>query len=370
MVLGAVMARTGAAALRSKRSRFWPVVLVLAVLATGAWAGYTRPWEVRPKSVAVEVLASAPASRVLAVNGRIVPGRSIDVRPTVGGQLLSLGKEEGDPVAAGDVLATIDDAQQQAAVQQASAALDAALAQRGQAQLDFDRAESLGDTISRKAAEDARLGLETATRDAERLGAARDQAQSRLKEYVITAPFAGTVLARGVDPGQVVDSASVIYQIADLSQLQVEATVDELYAAEIRRGLKARLQPTGFNRTIESEVTFVSPSVDSSTGGRKLRIPVPTAADLSLPVGLTVTTNIVVEELDDALTVPRAAISDQRGRPFVRVIVAGKAERRDVEFVDWPAGRVIVTGGLAAGDTVILDPTQVADGALVVARAP
>ena len=55
------MARTGAGALRSKRSRFWPVVLVLAVLAAGAWAGYARPWEVRPKSVAVEVLANAPA---------------------------------------------------------------------------------------------------------------------------------------------------------------------------------------------------------------------------------------------------------------------------------------------------------------------
>ena len=115
---------------------------------------------------------------------------------------------------------------------------------------------------------------------------------------------------------------------------------------------------------------MASPSVDTSTGGRKLRIPIPADGQLSLPVGLTVTTNIVVDEVENAITVPRAAISDQRGRPHVRVIVAGKAERRDIEFIDWPAGRVIVTGGLAAGDEVILDPAQVADGTLVAARAP
>lgn len=358
--------RSGAKAPR----RLWPFVLVAVLVLAAGWAFVARPWEPKPRAVVVETVTPGPATRVLAVNGRIVPRIAVDVRPTVSGQLLSLSAGEGDAVKMGELIATIDDAQQRAAVDQATAALDSALAQQGQAQLDLDRAESLGDTISRKATETAKLALETATRDVQRLQAARDQATSRLDEYGIRAPFAGTVLARGVDPGQVVDTSTVLYRIADLEDLAVEATVDELFAGEVKRGLEARLQPTGFNRTIDAEVSFVSPSVDTSTGGRTVRIAVPALDDVTLPVGLTVTTNIVVEARAEAITVPRVAVVDQRSSPWVLVITAGRAERRDIEFIDWPAERLIVSSGLAAGDVVILDPTAVAAGALVAAKAP
>lgn len=352
-------------ALPRRRRLFWPVTLVLALVAAGAWAGLTRPWEPKPVLVKTETLAEGPAVRLLAVNGRVVPGARIDVRPTVSGQVRELAVVEGDQVTAGQVIALIDDAQQRAAVEQASAALDAALAKNGQAELDVDRATRLGDTISRKESEQARLALETARREVERLTAAKAQAEARLEEYTIRAPFAGTVLGRGVDPGQVIDTATVLYQIADLQSLEVEATVDELYAAEIRAGLRARLVPTGFSKVIDSQLAFVAPTVDTATGGRLVRIPVPESTGASLPVGLTVVTNIEVESRAKALTVPRAAVLEGDSGSYVYVLSGSRAETRPVSFIDWPSERLIVTSGLAPGEVIILEPGKVKPNGLL-----
>jgi RND family efflux transporter MFP subunit len=347
----------------------WAVAGVLLVLGAGVWAGVVRPWEPKPIKVAVETVVPGPASRILAVNGRIEAQTQVDVKPTVGGQLKSVDVAEGDRVKAGDLLATLDDAQQQSAVAQTNSALDAAQAQLQQAKINFERARSLGDSISRSDLDKVQLALQTAQNEVDRLGAAQTQALSLLAEYSIKAPFDGTVLTRGVDPGQVVSNTTVLFAFADLEHLRAQASIDEVYSAEIRRGLAARLQPSGYNRTFDGEVSFVSPTVDASTGGRLIRVSIDDTAGLALPIGLTVNLNIVVDELADVITVPRAAILEPDTAPAVLVLEAGKAVRRPIEFVDWPSARLIVSSGLAAGDQVIADPKGVADGALAVAKA-
>lgn len=350
---------------RRRRRLFWPVFLLLVAALAGYWAYANKPWEPKPVLVKTEALALAPASRVLAVNGRVVPGARIDVRPTVAGQVRDLAVNEGDQVEAGQIIATLDDAQQRSSVEQASAALDSALAKQSQAELDVARAERLGDTISRKESEQASLALETAKREVERLVAAKAQVESKLQEYTIRAPFAGTVLGRGVDPGQVIDTATVLYQIADLAQLQVEATVDELYAAEVKTGLPVKLVPTGFSRVLDSALGFVAPTVDTATGGRLVRIPIPATEGLNLPVGLTVVTNIEIEARAEALTVPRAAVVEGDQGAFVFVLAGKGAEERKIGFIDWPSDRLIVTEGLNPGDVLVLEPGKVKPGALL-----
>lgn len=354
-----------------RRGRRRPLLLVLALLvvAAGAWAFIARPWEAKPVQVTIETVAAGPASRILAVNGRIEAQTQVEVTPTVGGQLKTVSASGGDTVKAGALLATIDDAQQQAAVAQANSALDAAMAQLQQAKINLERAKSLGDGISRRDLDTVQLALQTAQNDVNRLAAAQTQALSVLAEYSIKAPFDGTVLSRGVDPGQVVSPSTVLFSFADLEHVRAEASIDELYSAEIGRGLAARLQPSGYNRTLDGEVSFISPTVDQSTGGRLVRVSIDDLHGLVLPIGLTVNLNIVVDERQDAITVPRAAILDADTAPAVLVIEKGKAVRRPIEFVDWPSARLIVSSGLAPGDQIIIDPKAVVAGADVVARA-
>lgn len=360
--IGGLAARRG-----RRRAIAWLVALAVTGLG-GAWVALNRPWEPKPTIVSVETVMLGPASRVLAINGRVVPAQQVEISSTIGGRVATVAVEEGDEVSKGEPLLAIDETQQSAAVAQTRAQVDDARARLMQAQMDYDRAKALGDSISEKALDDARFAVETAHNDVDRLEAQLEQAQSLLSEYTVRAPFDGTVLTRGADPGQVVNSSTSLFLFAELSTLHGEASIDELYASEVHRGLRVVARPAGHSRTIDGEVIYVSPRVDASTGGRLVRVSIPGADDLGLPVGLTVMLNILVEERSDAITIPRTAIIDS-GLPAVYVIEGAKAVSKPVQFIDWPSDRLIVTSGLSAGDVLVSQSSKVqGDGALVAAK--
>ncbi len=361
---------SGIAELSAKRRRGRVIrwVLLLAVLGAGAaWLLTNRPWEPKPAVVAVESVTPGPASRVLAINGRVVPANQVEISSTVSGRIISVAVAEGDEVATNAAMLVIDDIQQRGAVVQARSQLAAAEAQRDKAQTDLERAEALRDSVSLKALDDARLAVETAQKEVDRQVSMLEQEEDLLTQYTIRAPFDGTILSRGADPGQVVSSSTPLFLFANLTTLYGEASVDELYASEVRRGLKVAARPAGHSEVIEGEVVYVSPRVDASTGGRLVQIGLPGAGELNLPVGLTVMLNIVVDERDDAITIPRGALV-AGDRPAVYVIENGKAVLRAVQFIDWPSDRLMLTAGLSGGETLILDSKLVkAEGALVAA---
>lgn len=361
---------TGIAELSARRRRgrvVWSLVLLAALGAGAAWLYVNRPWEPKPTIVAVETATPGPASRVLAINGRVVPANQVEISSTVSGRITSVAVAEGDRVEANAAMLVIDDVLQRSAVVQARSQLDAAEAQRNKAQADLQRAEALTDSVSRRALDDARLALETAQKELDRQTSMLEQEQDLLAQYTIRAPFDGTILSRGADPGQVVSSSTPLFLFANLATLYGEASVDELYASEVRRGLSVAARPAGHSSIIDGEVAYVSPRVDSSTGGRLVQIALPGAGDLNLPVGLTVMLNIIVEERADAITIPRGAlvVGDV---PAVYVVEDGMANLRVVQYIDWPSDRLIVTGGLSGGEVVVLDSKLIkAEGALVAA---
>ena len=362
---------SGIAELTARRKRgqmIWLLVLVSILVAAAAWLFVNRPWEARPTRVAVETVAPGPASRVLAVNGRVAPAEQVEISATVSGRVVSVAAAEGDTVKAGTVLLVIDGIQQRSAVTQARSQLAAAEAQRDKARTDLERAEGLRDSVSQKALDDARLAVDTAQKEVDRMTSLVEQAEDMLDEYTVKAPFDGTILSRGADPGQVVSSSTPLFLFANLTSLHAEASVDELYASEVRRGLKVAARPAGHTKLIDGEVIYVSPRVDASTGGRLVKIDLPGAGQLNLPVGLTVMLNIVVDERDDVITVSRSAVAAS-DTPAVYVIENGRAVLKPVQYIDWPSDRLMLTGGLSGGETLILDAKQVkVEGALVAAR--
>ena len=350
---------------RRKRRWFWLIIALLALSAGGAYAVLEKPWVARPKAVASETLATGPVSQVLAVNGRVAARTSVTVRAAVSAQAVAVAASEGDEVAAGQVLVRLDDSLVQSQLQQAQAALEAQEVRQSQAAAAADRTRALGDNAPRSSLEDAELALAGAINETARLKAALEQVEKQRDQYVITAPIAGVVLTRGVDQGQLVDPQTQLFTIADTSDLVVETDVDELYSSRVSKGLKALLKPVGATVAQNGTVVFAAPTVDAATGGRAIKI----AFDdpVSLPVGLTVNANVIVEEVPEALSIPRAAILTEGTQSHVMVIVDGVAQLRAISFDDWPADRVIVTNGLAPGDVVILVPTAIKAGDMVTA---
>lgn len=349
----------------SRKSRFWfwaavaLIGLVIAAISTSQF------WMPRPTSVIVEVAERTPVTRVLAVNGRIAAVHSVNVSPTVSGTLVELPVTEGDIVETDQVLAQVDAAAPNAAVRQAMATLDAAIVAQQQASEDYDRALSLGGTIARTTLEANAFALQAATQEVARLTAFLDQARIALDTYTIRAPVAGTVLELDVEMGQAVSLSTRLLTLADLSEMVVEADVDEAYATQIETGQPAVLQLAGQTGTRDGHVSFVSNRVKAAIGGLAIEISFDEA--VRAPVGLTVATNIIVEKRDAALTVPRNALVNGDA---VFVVVNGVAEARSVDVVDWPAARLIATEGLVEGDVVIVDAAGIAGGQDVSVEQP
>ena len=349
--------------------RRWWLWAMGGVLALGLVAFATSGmWMSGPPVVAVETAAITPVTRVLAVNGRVAAANSVEIRPQVTGTITAIPVAEGDKVAAGQILARIDPAAQNAIVRQAVAGLDAATGNRQQAAEAYDRAVSLGGNIAKTVRDADANALALATQEVARQTAALDQALVSLANHTLRAPEAGTILTLDAQLGQLVSPTTPLLTLADLGSLLVEADVDEAYATQIASGLQAILRLAGEATNRDGHVSFVSARVDEATGG--LAIKLGFDAPVSAPVGLTVMANIVVEQNDAALTVPRTALRETAEGKAVFVIQNGKAHLQSVEVVDWPAARLIVTEGLSAGDTVITDVTGIEDGQSIAVGQP
>jgi RND family efflux transporter MFP subunit len=343
--------------------RLWPWIAGLVLAAGLGGALYLQPWVPQAVPVVVETAAPGPVTRVLAVNGRIASVQSVDVRPQVSGTLDAVLVDDGDPVQPGQVLVRLDAAAQQAFLRQAAAGLDAALVAQEDARATYDRTDALGTNAARVVLESAARAVQAAAQEVVRMTALLDQAQIQLEKFTIRAPIAGTVLDRSADPGQSVDPATVLMTIVDMGRLIVETDVDESYATQIRTGQPALLQLSGETAVREGHVSFVSQKVDEATGG--LAVELTPDVPVIAPIGLTVTANITVDDQPSAITVPRAAIQREAEETAVLVVADGLAIRRAVTVIDWPAARLIVTDGLAAGDLVIADATGLAEGQAV-----
>ncbi|WP_336981361.1 efflux RND transporter periplasmic adaptor subunit [Altererythrobacter fulvus] len=340
------------------RKQILAAALIVLVLAG---AGY---WMLAPRELEVAAIRieAKPATRILAVNGRIRPRLQVDIRPSLGGELVALPFDVGDRVTEGQVLARIDDAPETAAIAEAEASVQAQQATLAQARRDLARFEALGQFATKREVEQRRLAVEEGARELSRRRASVVQAREQRDRRVLRAPFSGVIMERPVDPGQTVGLDSIIYRLADLSRPEVTVEVDEIYATEIRPGMEARISLPGQARELRAVVAHVEPRVDPATGARDVRLSLVDPV-VDAPSGLTVTVNLVIERRERAISVPRSALILSGSEAKARVIGNdGVVSERPVRFIDWPAEEVIVTGGIRAGDRLLADPNAAQPG--------
>lgn len=326
----------------------------VAVLAVGAFAyqRYTRPIEVQ----VVETRQGA-AQRVLAITGRTRPQVTVNVVPRVSGQIVRLTKEEGESVKAGELLVQLDADVAKASLDQADSAVGAQQRAVVEAERNFDRMVQLRERglTTQQDYDQAKFDLDQARAEQARLLATRRESAARLSESTILAPVSGVVLSRPVDRGQVVSTQSTIYELAPLAGVEVEADIDEQFLAEIEPGMRADVLVAGRDEKLAATLYYVSPKVDPRTGGAKVRLRLDKQVD-GLRAGVTTDVNLIVEELDDAVTVARSAILGRDAQARVLVINGGRVEQRGIRFVDWPSEKVIIEQGLAPGEKLVAQP--------------
>lgn len=381
--------------------RLAPVLLVLVVIGGVAAFAVTHERAIPVRTQTVTLRGTAGGAGGIAANGYVVARTKASVSSKLAGRLTYLGVEEGDQVAAGAVIARLESAEFEAAVHRAAADVLAAEAGLHEATADharavraLERARSLaaGSLIATETLEDAETALQVA---ASRLDAARARreaarqiraaAEANLESTRIRAPFAGTVLRKDAEVGEVVAPSvagggltrGAVVTMADLSTLEVEVDVNEAYIAGIARDQAASIVLDAYpGVAFPGRVRQVVPTADRQRATVLVRVGIDSRDPRILPeMGARVVF------LDDAAApagdgtmrrfVPASAVRAEGAESVVYVVADARAHRRVVDAAPVSGSEREVRSGLSGGETVIVDlPDRVADGTKVRADNP
>ena len=262
---------------------------------------------------------------------------------------------EGDRVAAGAVVARLDDTALRSGLAAAEVAARAADADAAR----FEALLKKGAATPREAEE----GRARAAAAAAAVAAARDS----LAYAVLRAPFEGAVASRPVNVGDVVSPGTTLIEIEGGVGLEVRATVEVDLVSRLRPGLALEALVDGQAGALPATVRAVSASGDPATHRFEVRADLPGAPGLRS--GLFARLLVPSALGAPRLLVPGEAVFQSGGLNGVFVIADGKARLRWVAVGAESGGTREVRAGVAAGERVALEPAALVDGQAVIQAA-
>ena len=344
----------------SSRRRFLNAALALVSLATvlSACNDHTITPAERPALVRTELVESRHAEAAATLTGEVQARFSADLSFRVSGRVIARLVDVGAHVDAGEVLARLDPAEQQADVDAASAGLAAAQAQLRVAQATFDRQSSLissGFTTS-TAYEQAKEGLRTAESALEAAEAQLGTAKDALEYTELRAGAAGVITARTVEVGQVVQSAQPVFALAQNGERDAVFDVPEsMFLDDLENGQVALNLVSDPGVTAVGYIRERSPVVDPKSLTVRVKVAIqnpPTAVTLGSAIAGTVVTKAATN-----FSLPWTALMGIGSKAAVWVVdpKTKTATLRPVTIDAYQAGAVLIKGGLEAGDRVVVD---------------
>jgi membrane fusion protein (multidrug efflux system) len=337
--------------------------LVLLTVAAGGFLYYRNMLEggaeaaLRrgPRAVLVEVAeveAGVVRERIEAV-GSTLARQAVDIVSLAAGRVLEIAFTPGQLVETGALLLKLDDAAERADVAEAEAGLR-------EAELALERAQKLrtNNTVAQATVDE----LEAAHAGAR---ARLDRIQNQLTERTIVAPFTGIVGMRRVDVGARVDNDTVLTTLDDLVEIEIDFSVPEIFYARVRPGQTVTAISAAFpGRAFAGRITTIDTRIGQVSRAFRVHALLPNA-DLSLPAGMFMHVEVVLEERP-ALLIPEEAVIAEGAATFVFVVTEERAIRRDLRLGQREAGAVEVLDGLEAGEQVVRSGLQrLRDGASV-----
>ncbi|MCI8511513.1 MAG: efflux RND transporter periplasmic adaptor subunit [Lachnospiraceae bacterium] len=364
------------------------------------------------KEQAPMVAVLSPAVKLiqnrLAVSGPVTGTDSVDVVSNLHAEVLEIPVKEGDMVEKGQVLAILDDTDLKKEVEIAKNNYDLAVstcAERDKearngyakaaqdlntAQANYDRTKILfdGGSIPLVDLENAQNALNDAKRardsytirngravadDSYRLQIEKakfdyDKAQERLGDTQIVAPISGTVVRVYTKIGRFADKMDddnkPMFEIENLDELEMEINISEYSIGKVEVGQEAEISADILNgETIRGRVVSISPTGEEKAGGSTERV-IPTTIRIldkntRLIAGITARAEIILEEAEDALTVPISALFEDSGVTYVQTVREGLIHWVPVEI--GIEGDIEVQVTAAEGET--LDETSQVLGA-------
>lgn len=264
-----------------------------------------------------------------------------DILAKINGEIRTLRVEEGDWVQKGQVLATLDGAVEQVALEESEARFHAI-------EQDLERARSLREQnlASEKDLHDALFKFEEAQAQVK-------AAQLRVDYTKIIAPFSGQIASRHVDLGQTVAPSAQIFTIVDRDPLLASIHLPEHEAVKILPGQEVVISPDNdLAQNVPGTVLRVAPIVDPRTGTVKVTCQV-SGETPGLRPGSFVRVRVQTDMHPAVLTVPKRALVPEGADIYVFKVAADSVIKTEVETGLANHLHVEVIAGLTAGERVV-----------------
>lgn len=295
-------------------------------------------------------VVAAPAAvqrtndRVTAI-GTTQADKSVTVFPRSTGMIEEIAFQPGERVQAGAVLARLDDDAETIALERAKLAL-------ADAEAKADRYKTLAGSraiaqVDRDTAVSERSAAQLAVRDA----------TLALDRRKIVAPFTGVVGLTNVDVGAMVSATTEIVTIDDRATLKLEFRIPEGFASKVALGQEVDAEtPALPGETFKGEVAALGSRVEEDSRTLVVQARLDNTADRLRPgMSFKVTLRFAGE---DKIAVPALSVQWDRDGSYVWRIAGDSVDRVAVTIVERNADTILVSGELAAGDSVVVEGVQ------------
>jgi HlyD family secretion protein len=340
--------------------------------------------------------------QAVVASGRVAKPHRVDIGSQIMGTVTAVPVAEGQTVPAGEILIVLESSEARALVKQAELAVaqaEARLRQLRELQLpvadhslrqaeanfanarsQYERTRKLYEAtyVGQAALDDAKRALDVAQTQVDSahkqvetarpsgsdtalavaaLAQARanlEAAQARLAYTTIKAPVGGTLIARDVERGDVVQPGKVLMVLSPAGATQLVLQIDERNLARLHPGQQALASADAYaTQRFQAVLAYINPGVDAQRGTVEVKLDVPQPPEY-LRDDMTVSVDIETERHHGALVLPAAALYEVGGTPFVLVVRKGRALRQDVKLGLRGEGAVEVLSGVAEGEVAIL----------------
>jgi len=375
---------------RRKKGLLAAAVVVILLMIVAFLAMRTAPPLV---AVAEARLGGDPAmATLLNASGYITPRRRATIAAKITARVVDVYVDEGMVVKEGQLLARLDDSDAQRRLQAARAERSATAAQIASlrvnlvdAEREWRRQEELkADGFAsvqaldqaRTAAESLRAQVAAGEEQVKTAEAQVAVAQQDVENCTVRAPFAGVVVSKDAQRGEMVSPLSAgggftrtgIATIVDMDSIEIEVDVNESYIARVEPGQRVEAVLDAYpDWRIPAKVRTVIPTADRQKATVKVRIAFDKLDPRILPdMGVKVSF-LAGEQAAGSpaakAVIPREAARTLDGQSVVFLVRDGRVERRAVSLGNETGGEVEVTAGLVPGDKVVMGgPADLRDG--------
>ncbi len=373
--------------------------LAVALLAAAAWFVFGREQAIEVRTAPTVAIGSGgAAASVLDASGYVVARRMATVSAKITGKVQQVLIEEGQRVEAGQIMATLDPIDAEAERSLVAAQLGAAQSQVNGVRAQLREAEAdatrLSQLVGRQLISRSQYDQSVAQRDslrAQLLTAQRnakvaaDQlriAGNGVDNTVVRAPFAGVVIAKAAQPGEIISPLSAgggftrtgIGTIVDMDSLEVEVEVGEQFIGRVQPKMPIEATLNAYQDwKIPGEVIAIIPTADRSKATVKVRVALKAKDPRIVPdMGVKVSFLEAAKPADaqpknEGVRAPAAAIGSRDGKDYAFVVTGeDTVEQRELRLGREMGDDRQVLQGLSAGESVVLDPSaELKDGAKV-----